>query len=287
MHSARHTQPPATGTPNPERMPEFELSSAQFRFLADLAYQRTGIVLAEHKRDMVYGRLVRRLRALKLDNFTDYCALVGGPNANHEIGHLINAITTNLTGFFREPHHFDHLYQWLSECGKAPKRPIRLWSAACSSGMEPYSMAMVLRRALPHIQQWDARILATDIDTAMLERGRQGVYTVADVEKVPAVYQSLFEHKNTNVHMSGELRQLIAFNPLNLLEAWPMKGRFDAIFCRNVVIYFDKPTKVKLFDRLADMLTPDGLLYIGHSENLHGMSTRFELIGRTIYRRVK
>lgn len=266
---------------------EFDLTESQFRFFADIAYSRTGIVLAEHKRDMVYGRLVRRLRALKLSGFKEYCALLESDKAGDEIGHLINAITTNLTGFFREAHHFEHLHQTvLAPIASKPRR-LRLWSSACSSGMEPYSMAMVLRRAIPNIDQWDARILATDIDTAMLERGRNGTYEQGDVEKVPDGYACWDKGAGSDVHMRDELKRLIAFKQLNLLEAWPMKGLFDVIFCRNVVIYFDKPTKERLFDRMADIMAPEGWLYIGHSENLHNVTDRFEPMGRTIYRKVK
>ena len=268
------------------RSTEFELSDSQFQFLSELAHRRTGIVLAEGKRDMVYGRLVRRLRSLALDSFAEYCQLLSGEHADDEMGHLINAITTNLTGFFREEHHFEHLTDHLATLLPKQKR-LRLWSAACSSGMEPYSMAMVLQAALGKTATHDAKILATDIDTAMLQTGRAGTYRTSDVEKVPTAYRKDYaELDGERVVMGDALRQLITFKPLNLLEAWPMRGPFDVIFCRNVVIYFDKPTKVELFDRMADMLTPGGLLYIGHSENLHNICNRFELVGRTIYQRV-
>lgn len=278
--------PAANASNKSDRSTEFELSDSQFSFLSELAHRRTGIVLAEGKRDMVYGRLVRRLRSLSLDGFAEYCQLLSGEHADEEMGHLINAITTNLTGFFREEHHFEHLADHLSELLTKQKR-LRLWSAACSSGMEPYSMAMVLKAALGKSTSVDARILATDIDTAMLEVGRSGTYRGNDVEKVPAAYRTMFSSQaGDRVLMSDALRSMITFNPLNLLESWPMRGPFDVIFCRNVVIYFDKPTKVELFDRMADILTPGGLLYIGHSENLHNVSTRFQLVGRTVYKRI-
>lgn len=274
--------------PLPERKPEFELTDKQFGFLSNLAYERTGIVLPPNKRDMVYGRLVRRLRALRLTGFTDYCDLLAGDGYEEEIGHLINAITTNLTGFFREAHHFEHLHAVLTARAKKAPGRLRLWSAACSSGMEPYSMAMVLRSAIPNLKGWDAKILATDIDTAMLTRGKDATYLETDVEMVPPSYRRyILERDDEMVQMDAKLREMVHFRQLNLLEDWPMKGPFDAIFCRNVVIYFDKPTKIKLFDRLADMLTPKGLLYIGHSENLHGITERFNPIGRTVYERVK
>lgn len=268
---------------------EFAFDENDFRFLAKLANERTGIVLADHKQDMVYGRLARRLRALGLTSFSQYCDLLQSEEGADEVGQLVNAITTNLTSFFREGHHFDHLRDEVLAPLAKTKQRVRLWSSACSSGMEPYSMAMTLREAIRDIDTWDARILATDIDSNMLAIGKAGDYAASDVEDMPAAYQKYAEKgsKPNRVQMSGNIKKLITFNQLNLLERWPMKGPFDAVFCRNVVIYFDKPTKEKLFARMADMIKPDGWLYIGHSENLHGISDRFKLVGRTIYRKVK
>lgn len=276
---------------SPEQEREFAFDKRDFRFLADLAYARTGIVLADHKQDMVYGRLARRLRALKLASFSEYCDLLQSDAGTDEMSQLINALTTNLTSFFREPHHFEHLRnEVLLPIVKSGKRPkLRVWSAAASSGMEPYSLAMTMREAIRDIDAWDAKILATDIDSNMLNKGRAGEYAASDVEDIPAMYKKYIEDGKTadRVQMSPDLRKLLTFNQLNLLERWPMKGQFDAVFCRNVVIYFDKPTKVKLFMRMAEVIKPDGWLYIGHSENLHGISDRFRLVGRTIYQRVK
>lgn len=267
---------------------DFPFTDKDFRFIASLASEKTGIVLADHKRDMVYGRLARRLRALRIGSFAEYCELLQSAEGEGEIPHLVNAITTNLTGFFREAHHFEHLRE--QALGWRQKKRLRLWSAACSSGMEPYSMAMTLRSALPGIDAVDARILATDIDSNMLQVGNVGEYGVQDVEQVPDTYRkSYLRRGNTpsRVMVSDEVQRMVAFRQLNLLKEWPMQGRFDVVFCRNVVIYFDKPTKEVLFDRIADIMEPDGWLYIGHSENLHGVSDRFELVGRTIYRRVR
>lgn len=267
---------------------EFEFGEQDFRFLATLAHERTGIVLAEHKRDMVYGRLARRLRSLGYNSFSDYCALLSSEEGSGELDQLINALTTNLTSFFREPYHFEHLRNevitpMLQSKGQ---KHLRIWSAGCSSGMEPYSIAMTVKDAIPNLPQWDARILATDIDTNMLGTGTAGEYSTTEYEKIPSRLRSHVK-SNGRLIMSEELKQLIAFRYLNLLEPWPMKALFDAIFCRNVVIYFDKPTKEKLFDHLADMMKPNGWLYIGHSENLHNICDRFQLVGRTIYRKVK
>ncbi len=269
---------------------EFSFSDQEFRLLAGIAQERTGIVLAEHKKDMVYSRLVRRLRALKLSSFADYCDLVQGGGGDDEIGNLVNAITTNLTSFFREGHHFEHLRDEVLLPLVAQKaRRLRLWSAGCSAGMEPYSIAMTVKSAIKDMKTWDARILATDIDTNMLNTGMAGEYADEQYENIPPNYRSDVTRtkKNERIQMSDALKAMIAFKQLNLLESWPMKGPFDAVFCRNVVIYFDKPTQAKLFNRMADLIKPDGWLYIGHSENLFKVCDRFELVGRTIYRRVK
>jgi chemotaxis protein methyltransferase CheR len=272
--------------PQPER--EFSFTKDDFQFLATLTNKLTGIVLAEHKSDLVYARLARRLRALGLDNFTDYCVLLQSEEGLAELPHLVNAITTNLTGFFREAHHFEHLKTHATQWRTEDKKRIRIWSAACSSGMEPYSIAMTLKGAIPDIAACDVRILATDIDSNMLRTGSNGEYGINDVENVPVAYKHMIGRgMGGKIHMPTELKQMVTFKTLNLLNPWPMKGPFDAIFCRNVVIYFDKPTKQRLFDRMADLLQLGGLLYIGHSENLLGISDRFESIGRTIYRRIK
>lgn len=265
---------------------EFTFKDSDFRTLSALVNKLTGIVLAEHKRDMVYSRLARRLRALGLQNFEEYCVLVQTPDSG-EIGNLVNAITTNLTSFFREPHHFEHLRkEVLAPLAKGNRKRLRLWSSACSSGMEPYSIAMTLRQAIPDITKWDARILATDIDTNMLSKGEAGVYPLSEWEHIPTPYQDQLLQHGQELHMSEPLKQLITFRHLNLLHTWPMKGQFDAVFCRNVVIYFNKETQRELFDRMADAIVPGGWLYIGHSENLTNITDRFKLCGRTIYRRV-
>ncbi|MBN66245.1 MAG: chemotaxis protein CheR [Rickettsiales bacterium] len=273
---------------------EFVLSPHDFRFLAQLVKEQTGIVLAEHKRDMVYSRLVRRLRALGLPDFNTYCALLQSENSQEEMGNLVNAITTNLTSFFREAHHFEHLAnQSLPEsfATNAATKRLRIWSAGCSSGAEPYSLAMVLAESMKQKQGWDSKILATDIDTSMLQRGREGIYRMQDWEAIPKDLRSKYAKKIQQngqevAQMSPQIARYISFKPLNLLQPqWPMKGPFDIIFCRNVVIYFDKPTQSVLFDRYAKLLRPRGWLYVGHSENLFKVTDKFELIGKTIYRK--
>jgi len=260
--------------------------------LAALVSQKTGIVIADQKKDMVYSRLAKRLRALKLNRFSEYCELVKSAEGQDEISHLVNAITTNLTSFFREKHHFehlrDHVFTPMAQTATPAAKKLRIWSAGCSSGMEAYSIAMTLRAAIPRLDEWDARILATDIDTNMLDTGYRGVYPIEQQRHIPDEYHASLSAlpASPDFQVSHELRKLVTFRYLNLLERWPMKGSFHAVFCRNVVIYFDKETQRRLFDRIANLLEPNGWLYIGHSENLFNVCDRFELVGRTIYRKV-
>ena len=269
---------------------EFSFSDREFNFLAGTVSKRTGIQLTDSKRDMVYSRLVRRLRALKLQSFAEYCELVQSEAGVDEIGNLVNALTTNLTSFFREGHHFEHLREkiLLPLAASAPNpKKLRIWSAGCSAGMEPYSIAMTIKSALKNLSKWDAKILATDIDTNMLATGKAGEYNVEQFSNIPPVYQSdVSSLENDKIIMSDELREMIAFKQLNLLEKWPMSGPFDVVFCRNVVIYFDKETQRVLFNRMADLIKPNGWLYIVHSENLHKVCDRFEPLGHTIYRKI-
>ncbi|MDO8608621.1 MAG: protein-glutamate O-methyltransferase [Phaeospirillum sp.] len=281
-------------TSNHSHQREFELGDREFRFLASFLSRETGIILSDHKRQMVCGRLVKRLRALGIQDFTEYCAMLDGPKASAEIEHLVNAITTNITNFFREPHHFEHLRRQVLEpfaAASPRRRRLRIWSAGCSSGQEPYSIAMMIAETLKPADAWDALVLATDIDTNMLTRGANGVYTAEDAAQIPETYRKRFVRRipsdPTHIQMGDELRRLIRFKRLNLHEQWPMKGPFDAIFCRNVAIYFDKPTQKKLFNRYCDMLSIGGMLYLGHAESLIGMNDRFEVSDKTVYRRIR
>lgn len=277
-----------------EREKEFHFSDKEFKFISKLVGERTGIVLSDAKRQMVYGRLSRRLRQLKLTKFSDYCDLL---TSGHE-GELIeftNAITTNLTAFFRENHHFEYLKETVIPeliRNNAQTKRIRIWSAGCSSGEEPYSIAMCMREALPKSAGWDVKILATDLDSNMVQRGKDGIYTAERVEGLsPGRMKKWVKRgKGENadkVRMSQELRDLITFKELNLMEGWPVKGPFDFMFCRNVVIYFNKDTQRELFDRYADLLAAKAHLFIGHSESLNKVTDRFNLLGKTIYQKVK
>lgn len=271
---------------------EFSFSTSDYEFLARLLKEKTGIDLGPTKQNMVYARLAKRLRKLNIDSFREYCDFIAGPQGVDELGATLNALTTNLTKFFRENHHFEHLgNQALSEIrarNTTAAKKLRIWSAGCSSGEEPYSIAITLRSAMPDIAQWDARILATDIDTEMVRRGSEGIYPVNSMESIPNDIRHRYfdQHGADKVRVKADVRQMISFKHLNLMAHWPMKGPFDAIFCRNVVIYFDKDTQRVLFDRYANLLVPGGFLYIGHSENLFGITERFKLLGRNVHRKI-
>lgn len=282
--------PGGTRVPAGSLAGEVPLTDADFASIIRIVREASGIALGETKRDLVYGRLRRRLRVLGLGSFAEYRKMLDAPNGDAERVRMVNAITTNLTGFFREGHHFEHLAKEVLPRLRAIRgnRRLRIWSAGCSSGEEPYSIAMTLRSAMPELAQWDARILATDIDTDMVAHGAAGLYDASRAAAIPEAHRrgAVLKHHDGRMAMSEALRSLITFKPLNLLGDWPMQGPFDVIFCRNVVIYFDKPTQRTLFDRYADMLKPDGHLYIGHSESLFRVSERFQHLGRTIYQRV-
>jgi len=272
---------------------EFEFSAKDFKYISDVIADRTGIVLSEAKHDMVYSRLSRRLRELKLSEFSQYLGLIKSGN-EEEILAFTNAITTNLTSFFREKHHFEYLRSKVLPELKRTKtdRRIRVWSAGCSSGEEPYSVAMTIRDVFPRLDGWDIKILATDLDTNMVQTASDGVYTeerVAGLDKAHLkkwVNRGKGEHEG-KIRMSQELRDMITFKQLNLMDEWPISGPFDFMFCRNVVIYFNKDTQRELFERYANLVADDGHLFIGHSESLNKVSTRFDLIGQTIYKKLE
>ena len=272
---------------------EFSLTEEDFETIRRLVYDNTGIKLSEAKKNMIYGRLVKRLRQLQLTTFKEYCEFLARPDGD-EMGDFINSVTTNLTSFFREMHHFDYLRDVvLPELmnKRSADRRIRIWSAGCSTGEEPYSLAMTVKDVVPDNAGWDVKILATDLDTSVLETGRRGVYGEERVQSLPRSVLSRWFYRGGGdnkglVKVSSELMAMIHFKQLNLMGPWPMKNTVDVLFCRNVVIYFDKPTQSRLFDRYADMLAPDGYLFIGHSETLFKVSNRFKLLGKTVYQKI-
>ena len=271
---------------------DYPLTDAQFHRIRALVREHTGISLSDAKRQLVYGRLVRRLRALKLESFGEYIELLeqGVPS---ELEEFTNAITTNLTSFFREPHHFEYLASDVLPQIVARDNGIRrarIWCCAASTGEEPYSIAMVLREAQEMLAGFDIKLLATDLDSAVLATGSAGIYNAERFQSVSSARVSRFFTKGSGaqagkLRAQDELRNLITFKQLNLMSEWPIRGPFDAIFCRNVIIYFDKETQRALFERMAALQRPGDILFLGHSESLYRVSDKYELVGRTVYRR--
>ncbi|SFV37178.1 CheR family methyltransferase [Hyphomicrobium facile] len=272
---------------------EFAFSAANFREIADIAKAEAGIDLPQSKATLVYSRLAKRLRARGIATFTDYCATVRADA--DERGSMIAALTTNVTRFFREPHHFEHLrtkiVEPLAERARRGDR-VRLWSAACSTGQEPYSMALTVLSAIPNAASLDVRILATDLNPHVVAHGKKGQYQKEEVRDVPADLRSKWfepvpgDSRGAMLKISDEVRSLVSFRELNLMGTWPFNGPFDAIFCRNVVIYFDRDTQSMIWSRLARLLRDDGALYIGHSERMSGpASASLSSDGITSYRK--
>jgi len=268
---------------------EFCFTDAHFKKVKTVLYAHAGIVLANNKQDMAYNRLVRRIRDLNLENFDQYLEDI--ESDINEFSLFINAMTTNLTAFFRESHHFDFIAKTIiPQVALSGKRRLRIWSAGCSLGEEPYSLAMALLSSGQDMRNWDVRILATDIDSDVLNKAKLGVYAEERVAGLPRGYLSKFFLKGKgnragDVQARAELREMITFKYLNLMEQWPLKGPLDFIFCRNVMIYFDKKTQAKLLERMAALLKPDGYLFVGHSEALARHDSHFKLIGKTIYQK--
>jgi chemotaxis protein methyltransferase CheR len=272
---------------------EFELTARDFENIAGIMKAEAGISLHDNKANLVYSRLAKRLRILQIKSFGDYCALVVSPAGRDERGEMIAALTTNVTRFFREPHHFEHLKTsilppLIAQAKKGGR--IRIWSAACSSGQEPYSIALTILSLLPEAGRHDIKILATDIDPNMIAAGKAASYEPGAIAGVPAALcQRWFAPAKDApgaLRAGEDLRGLVTFKKLNLIGDWPMKGLFDAIFCRNVVIYFENDTQSKIWSRMVPLLSADGALYIGHSERVSGPAERdLTSDGITTYRR--
>ena len=268
---------------------EFALTAADFRAIADVLHETSGIALHESKAALVYSRLAKRLRALNLGSFGEYVELVTDPDAVDERSRLLMALTTNVTRFFREPHHFDHLIETVLAPRAAAVRAgasLRLWSAACSTGQEAYSMALAILSVWPDAADLNVRILATDIDRGVIASAKAAAYPDEAVEQIPSAFRNRWLARDgagsRTWRMGAEARALVSFKPLNLIGDWPMTRPFDAIFCRNVVIYFDEATQTRLWRRFLSQLAPGGRLYVGHSERVADPS--FESDGQTIYR---
>ncbi len=272
------------------KVKEFKFTSSDFNFIRELVLDKTGIALSEGKSDMVYSRLTRRLRVLNLRQFAEYLSLLKNDDEG-ELVHFVNAITTNLTSFYRENHHFEFLRNTLLPKLLKSKsdRRLRVWSAGCSTGEEPYSLAMVIREAIAKSNNWDIKILATDLDSNVVNKAANGIYLENKITGISDKRLKRFFQINSNsdeVKVKPEIRDLITFKQLNLMHEWPFKGPFDFIFCRNVVIYFNKDTQRELFERYANYTASDGYLFIGHSESLFKVCDRYKPLGNTIYQKV-
>jgi len=264
---------------------EFQFNESDFHSIQKLIYSHAGIALSDTKRKLIYSRISRRLRTYGLTRFSDYLAIL--ESNKDEWQPFINALTTNLTSFFREQHHFSILADHIKKLGT--KRTIHLWCSAASTGEETYSMAMtivdIFRDYTPPV-----RIIATDIDTQVLEIAQMGVYSMDRVEQLMPIQLGRFflKGKGSNegfVKIRPELQDMVTFRQLNLLdEHWPLRGPFAAIFCRNVMIYFDKPTQKKILERFVPLMEPHGLLFAGHSENFQSITNAFRPCGRTVYK---
>ncbi|SFP67772.1 CheR family methyltransferase [Tranquillimonas alkanivorans] len=280
------TAPPAL------RPREFPFSDEDFRKIAAQLRNWAGISLPPNKKTLVYSRLAKRLRALGHESFSEYCDFVFSPSGKAERDEFLNALTTNVTSFFRESHHFDHLRQQvlpdLVSRARAGGR-VRLWSAGCSTGQEPYSIAITFLEACPDAPRLDVRILATDLDGSAVSTAASGLYGVNDTSGLdPQRTKKWFEQEAAGLIAREPLRRLVHFRQLNLMADWPFSGSFDVIFCRNLVIYFDREMQARLWSRLASALVPEGLLYIGHSERVSGpASDLLEGAGVTTYRRLQ
>ncbi|WP_313613337.1 protein-glutamate O-methyltransferase CheR [Agrobacterium sp.] len=272
---------------------EYPLTRRDLADIAAMIYADAGIYLNDSKASLVYSRLSKHIRNLGLSGFKEYCALVSSPEGAQPRREMLSHLTTNFTRFFRENHHFDHLRdEVLPELiarAKAGGR-VRIWSAACSDGQEPYSIALTVLQQFPNVTEYDFKILATDIDPKILALARAGVYDETALETVSAPMRKQWFTEvdaggRKKYQISDKVKRLITFNELNLMTQWPFKGHFDVIFCRNVVIYFDEPTQMKIWSRFAGLFPEGGHLYIGHSERVSGdAKNMFDNIGITTYR---
>ncbi len=280
-------------------MDTFELKDDEFELFRALIYKVCGISLSAAKKQLVKSRLQKRLKANNLESYRAYYDLVISlGNSSHEMTELVNCITTNKTDFFREAHHFEYIQnhivpEMIQKAGRFEiPSTLKIWHAGCSTGEEPYTLAITLAEALRDHKDWQISQLASDIDTDVLAHAEAGIYDRERVEPVPSnLLRKYFlkgkEEPYTSVRVREELRNQITFRKINLLEdLWPIRSdiQFDIIFCRNVVIYFDKPTQKKLFAKFVLRLKPGGYLFIGHSESLLGVSDSFDSLGKTIYR---
>lgn len=299
LRSQLFGQPPAEqnssekGVPLPRAVPA-QLGDDDYEFIRRLVFDQSRINLGPSKKELVVSRIAKRLRLLRLNNFAEYCDFLRSPQGLEEVTDLLDVISTNVTDFFREPTHFDFLQQkalpeWIKS-KRSQRGPYRVWSAACSSGEEPYTIAMVLADFFQCRENCSWQVNASDISTRMLERGRQGIYRSERVQLPSPDWLRRYFQKGVGsfggqYRVRPELREKVTFQRINLFESFPFTTGFDAIFCRNVMIYFDRPTQENLVSRLHDQLVPGGYLIVGHSESLVGIRHRLKSIQPSIYRR--
>ncbi len=269
--------------------PVSDLDDRLFAELSDLIHRLCGITLHEGKRELLQARLGKRMRALGLATLREYLEHVRRDDAGVEITAMLDAISTNKTSFYREADHFVYLEQVvLPRLIDRGRKRLRIWSAGCSSGEEPYTIAITSAVTLPRLSTWDVRILATDISTRVLAEAREGIYDAARVAAVPPhlrtrSFEKVGAQTDPRYQVKRELRALVTFCRLNLMVSWPMRGPVDAVFCRNVMIYFDRPTRERLVGRFWSLLERGGAFFVGHSESLTGVQHQFRYVQPAVY----
>lgn len=271
---------------------EFLFTEKDFSYLRKVANEYSGITVSDDKYDMYYARVVKRVRSLGLKDFSDYCKYLKNNHAK-EFTNFINSITTNLTSFFRENYHFEYLESHIIPEFKekyAKVKSLRIWCTAASTGEEPYSIAITIAENF-NLKDWNISFLATDIDSQVLSTARNGMYDEERIENISKARKSRWFRKGAGenkgvVRVEKELRDMISFKRLNLIQEWPIKNKFDLIFCRNVFIYFDGPTKEMILERYYELLNDGGYLILGHSESIHSLRTSYQSVGHTIYRKI-
>lgn len=259
---------------------EFSFSDRDFNRISSYALREFGLSLDKTKKHLVYSRLTKRLRANNLSSFKNYCELLEGPSENSERSDFLSSMTTNVTQFYREDHHFDFLkkdyVKKLEVLAKAGEK-VRIWSAGCSAGQEVYTLAFTLLESFPNASKYDVKILGTDIDSAILEKATNATYPLSQISQIPTTIQKRFISRNEDsvFSINPEVKEIVSFAQLNLIDKWPLKCQFDLIMCRNVAIYFDQNTQERLWRRFSDHLKKDAYLIVGHSERISGSATQF------------
>lgn len=272
----------------------YNISDKEFQLFRDIIFRETGIHMSDRKRNLIVARLSKRLRALNLNGFSEYYEYLNeNPEAGNEIINLINRVTTNKTDFFRERHHFEFLMEnvypaYIEEAKRGRERRLRIWSAGCSSGEEPYSIAMTISEAFQNERGWDIKILATDLDTEILSRASRGTYSSQQIIPIPMGYITKYFDRTPDGYTTNQnIKNMISFRKLNLMDlSFPMKKPFDIIFCRNVMIYFNDTTKADLVKKFHANLKENGYMFIGHSESLMYMKHLFKFLKHTVYQKV-